>query len=84
MSYIKANIPMIKTYNKAEGTYLMWIDVSQVAEKIGAKEKAAAEIKARQDDHAGADRRALVHQERRRGAQPGPHLRRRAARTTCA
>jgi cystathionine beta-lyase len=45
-SYIKANIPMIKTYNKAEGTYLMWIDVSQVAEKIGAKEKAAAETKA--------------------------------------
>jgi cystathionine beta-lyase len=45
-SYIKANIPMIKAYNKAEGTYLMWIDVSQVAEKIGAKEKAAAETKA--------------------------------------
>ena len=45
-SYIKANIPMIKTYNKAEGTYLLWIDVSQVAEKIGAKEKAAAETKA--------------------------------------
>ena len=37
---------MIKTYNKAEGTYLMWIDVSQVAEKIGAKDKAAAETKA--------------------------------------
>jgi cystathionine beta-lyase len=46
LSYIKANIPMIKTYNKAEGTYLMWIDVSQVAERIGAKEKAAAEVKA--------------------------------------
>ena len=45
-SYIKANIPMIKTYNKAEGTYLVWLDVSQVAEKIGAKDKAAAETKA--------------------------------------
>ena len=45
-SYIKANIPMLKTYNKAEGTYLMWLDVSQVAEKIGAKDKAAAETKA--------------------------------------
>jgi cystathionine beta-lyase len=45
-SFIKANIPMIKAYNKAEGTYLMWIDVSQVAEKIGAKDKAAAETKA--------------------------------------
>ena len=45
-SYIKANIPMIKTYAKAEGTYLVWLDISQVAEKIGAKEKAAAETKA--------------------------------------
>ena len=45
-SYIKANIPMIKTYAKAEGTYLVWLDVSQVAERIGAKEKAAAESKA--------------------------------------
>jgi len=45
-SYIKANIPLIKTYAKAEGTYLVWLDVSQVAEKIGAKERAAAEVKA--------------------------------------
>jgi len=45
-SYIKANIPMVKTYAKAEGTYLVWLDVSQVAEKIGAREKAAAETKA--------------------------------------
>ena len=45
-SYIKANIPLIKTYAKAEGTYLVWLDVSQVAEKIGAKDKAAAETKA--------------------------------------
>ena len=45
-SYVKANIPMIKTYAKAEGTYLVWLDVSQVAERIGAKEKAAAESKA--------------------------------------
>ena len=44
-SYVKANIPLIKTYAKAEGTYLVWLDVSQVAEKIGAKEKAAAESK---------------------------------------
>ena len=45
-SFIRANIPMLKVYNKAEGTYLMWLDVSQVAEKIGAKDKAAAETKA--------------------------------------
>ncbi|MCU1384572.1 MAG: hypothetical protein JWL71_3269 [Acidobacteria bacterium] len=45
-SYIKANIPLIKTYAKAEGTYLVWLDITQVADKIGAKEKAAAETKA--------------------------------------
>ena len=45
-SYVKANIPLIRTYAKAEGTYLVWLDVSQVAEKIGAKDKAAAESKA--------------------------------------
>jgi cystathionine beta-lyase len=45
-SYIKANIPLIKTYAKAEGTYLVWLDVKGVADKIGAKEKAAAETKA--------------------------------------
>jgi cystathionine beta-lyase len=40
-SYVAANIPMIKLDQKAQGTYLMWIDVSQVAEKIGAKQMAA-------------------------------------------
>jgi cystathionine beta-lyase len=35
--YITKNIPMIKTGVKPEGTYLMWLDVSQVADKIGAK-----------------------------------------------
>ena len=33
---------------QAEGTYLIWLDVSQVAEKISAKDKAAAESKAGQ------------------------------------
>jgi cysteine-S-conjugate beta-lyase len=42
-SYVKANIPLIKTYAKAEGTYLVWLDVSGLADKIGAKQKAAAE-----------------------------------------
>jgi cystathionine beta-lyase len=46
--YVKANIPMIKLDAKAEGTYLMWIDVSQVAEKIGAKQMAAEANKNRQ------------------------------------
>src|SRR5581483_5212798 len=35
--YIAANIPMIKTYKKAQGTYLMWIDLTEVANRIDAK-----------------------------------------------
>ena len=35
--YIKANIPMIKVGNAPEGTYLAFIDISAVADKIGAK-----------------------------------------------
>jgi cystathionine beta-lyase len=38
-SYVKANIPMIKVA-KPQGTYLAWLDVSQVAEKINAKQLA--------------------------------------------
>ena len=34
--YIKAHIPMIKVGNKPEGTYLAWLDVTAVADKIGA------------------------------------------------
>ncbi len=39
-SFIRANIPTIK-YAKAQATYLAWIDISGVIEKIGAKEMAA-------------------------------------------
>jgi len=39
-SYIKANIPMIKMV-KPQGTYLTWLDVSAVANKINAKQLAA-------------------------------------------
>ena len=39
-SYVKANIPLIKAY-KPQGTYLQWIDVSQIVDKIGAKKTAA-------------------------------------------
>lgn len=38
--FIKDNIPLIK-WVKAQGTYLAWIDVSQVVDKIGAKKAAA-------------------------------------------
>jgi cystathionine beta-lyase len=43
--YINANIPMIKVGAKPQGTYLTWLDVSQVADKIGARDLAAAELK---------------------------------------
>ncbi len=38
--YIKANIPMIKVGRKPEGTYLSWLDVTAVADRIGAKKLA--------------------------------------------
>lgn len=45
-SYVKANIPLIKTV-KPQGTYLVWLDVSAVAEKIGAEQQAAEANKRR-------------------------------------
>jgi len=39
-SYIKTNIPMIKMV-KPQGTYLTWLDVSAVANKINARQLAA-------------------------------------------
>jgi cystathionine beta-lyase len=40
--YVAANIPMIKVA-KPEGTYLCWLDVTAVAEKIGARQLADEE-----------------------------------------
>jgi cystathionine beta-lyase len=39
-AYVREKIPLVK-YTKAQGTYLAWLDVSQVVDRIGAKEKAA-------------------------------------------
>ena len=39
-SYIRANIPLIK-FLKPQGTYLAWLDVSALQDKIGAKDLAA-------------------------------------------
>lgn len=39
-SYIREKIPLIR-YTKAQGTYLAWLDVSQVVDRIGAKQQAA-------------------------------------------
>ncbi len=38
-AYVKEKMPLVK-YNKAQGTYLAWLDVSAVAERIGAREVA--------------------------------------------
>ena len=43
--YIKAKLPLLKVGNKPEGTYLAWVDVSGLAEKIGAQKLADAENK---------------------------------------
>ncbi|MBI4520873.1 MAG: aminotransferase class I/II-fold pyridoxal phosphate-dependent enzyme [Gemmatimonadetes bacterium] len=40
--YIRDNIPLVR-YTKAQGTYLAWLDVSQVIERIGAKRTAEEE-----------------------------------------
>jgi len=48
-SYIRDNLPGIR-YTKAQGTYLAWLDVSQVAEAIGAAEKAAAATETEEEE----------------------------------
>jgi cystathionine beta-lyase len=44
-AYVKSNMPMVKCV-KPQGTYLMWLDVTDVAERIGAKQKAMEATKA--------------------------------------
>jgi cystathionine beta-lyase len=39
-SFVKANMPLVKCV-KPQGTYLAWLDVSQLIDKIGAKQQAA-------------------------------------------
>jgi cystathionine beta-lyase len=43
-SFIGANMPLVK-FVKPQGTYLGWLDVSEVVDRIGAKETAAEENK---------------------------------------
>jgi cystathionine beta-lyase len=45
-SFVASSIPLMRTV-KAEATYLAWLDVSRLAEKIGAKEMAAEANKRR-------------------------------------
>ena len=39
-SFLRENVPLIR-YAKAQGTYLAWLDVSALVDRIGAKEQAA-------------------------------------------
>ena len=57
--YIAANIPTIKCV-KPQGTYLAWLDVSGIAEKIGAKDMAA---EANKKNMGGSGRNATVTPE---------------------
>jgi cystathionine beta-lyase len=41
-AYVRDNVPLV-SYVKAQGTYLAWLDVSGIVERIGAVEEAAAE-----------------------------------------
>ena len=43
-TYTKDKTPLVK-YTRAQGTYLAWLDVGKVVEKIDAKEQAAKETK---------------------------------------
>ncbi len=43
--YIASNIPLIKINKKAQGTYLMWLDLSEIANRIDAKGQAAMAAK---------------------------------------
>ncbi len=44
-SYMKEKMPLV-SYTKAQGTYLAWLDVSALVDKIGAKETAMRETNA--------------------------------------
>ncbi len=47
-AYFKEKVPLVK-YTKAQGTYLAWLDVSQVIDRVGAKAKAMEESKTSKD-----------------------------------
>ena len=59
VSYIKQNIPMIKAV-KPQGTYLAWLDVTDVAEKIGAKALADEANKKMKDGAKGLSPEQMV------------------------
>ena len=61
--YVKANIPMIKMGAKPQGTFLSWLDVRAVSEKIGAQKLADAENKKPQPIDTQTGKTAIVSPE---------------------
>jgi cysteine-S-conjugate beta-lyase len=45
--FIASNMPLMKINKKAQGTYLMWVDLTEIGNRIDAKGIAAAESKGR-------------------------------------
>ena len=45
-NYVRRNIPLMQ-YSKSQGTYLAWLDVSRLIDKIGARQQAADANKGR-------------------------------------
>lgn len=43
-SYVREHVPLVK-YKKAQGTFLAWLDFSELVDRIGAEESAARESK---------------------------------------
>lgn len=43
MDYISRNLPMVKAY-KAQGPYLMWLDMTALAEKLNTKQMAGSAV----------------------------------------
>ena len=66
-------MPMVKCV-KPQGTYLTWLDVTGVAERIGAKRRQTRPTRPRRRTHRGHardDGGALVRQERESASEPG-------------
>ena len=54
-SFIRERMPLVKTV-KPQGTYLSWLDVSRLEEKIGAKEMAVEETNKKWSRNGGRPR----------------------------
>ncbi len=67
VDYISRNIPMVKAY-KPQGTYLMWLDMTGLAEKLNTKQMAETQNRSRAEGTAAltpeTDDRTLAREVR--------------------